>query len=482
MTTSVDNLKQREEGLGEGRELTEGIPQEGFSDPTGEYPKQDYFFSNSVNKAAKGEKINNLRMGGGDYGVDIDLPTQRASQFPHNQVQESQSGHVIEVDDTPGGERILIKHRTGAGLELRADGSVLFSTLNKKVEITGGDQTVIVEGEGNLIYKGNLNVRVTGDYNLQVDGNINVTTAGDKTEKVHGNHTKTVDKNQNYVVKGDRGAQVVGSNGETVLGNNNLLTKGFLNNYVEGDIEMTTGGKLITTALTEWVATAQVTNISGAHVSVMGLTGTIGGMMVDHFGKCYSGPPEGLGNGGTTFMGTLVGRAAEANVADYANSSAYAFDAGNHSAGTSYAPLPGIVKPPVFPFVPIPLTAPMPNAMVVMGHITSGNYAIRNVQVDTDISDPNSLKAKLLKTDDYSDLFNRDPNIHEVRSKLRDPANLKNTKFTGQLVAEGVLSSSYANTAPPAKGRTVGKNPALRYGLTPLGSNPSDNRSKRFIP
>ena len=85
MTTSVDNLKQRQAALGEGKELTEGIPQDGFSDPTGEYPKQDYFFSNSVNKAAKGEKINNLRMGGGDYGVSIDLPTQRASQFPHNQ-------------------------------------------------------------------------------------------------------------------------------------------------------------------------------------------------------------------------------------------------------------------------------------------------------------------------------------------------------------------------------------------------------------
>ena len=41
-------------------------------------------------------------------GIDLELPDQKPSVYPFNQVQETESGHVIEIDDTPGGERILI--------------------------------------------------------------------------------------------------------------------------------------------------------------------------------------------------------------------------------------------------------------------------------------------------------------------------------------------------------------------------------------
>ena len=66
--------------------------------------------------------------GGGDIGVSLNIEDQRPSEFPFNQVDETTSGHVVEYDDTPDGERILIKHRTGAGVEMRADGSVLVSS------------------------------------------------------------------------------------------------------------------------------------------------------------------------------------------------------------------------------------------------------------------------------------------------------------------------------------------------------------------
>ena len=117
-------------------------------------------------------------MNGGAEGVPLNIEDQRPSEFPFNQVDETTSGHVVEYDDTPGGERILIRHRTGAGVEMRADGSVLVSSTNNKIEVTGGDQTVIVEGAGNLVYKGNLNLVVTGDYNVDVGGNYNVNVAG----------------------------------------------------------------------------------------------------------------------------------------------------------------------------------------------------------------------------------------------------------------------------------------------------------------
>jgi len=486
MTTRVDNLEKREEKFGKARELTEGVSRDGFVDATGEYSKRDYFYGNSINKAAKGEQINSLFAGGGDYGVSTEFQDQKPSEYPHNKVSETTSGHIWEIDDTPGGERILLKHRSGAGIELRSDGSVLFSTVNKKVEVTGGDHTVIVEGEGNLVYKGNLNVRVTGDYNLSVDGNINIKTAGNKKEEINGNHIKTVDQNQNYVVKGSRNSQVVATNTDTILGDNNLLVKGEQKNLVEGpakffasDIKQTASG--------EWTVSASIANLTAIDISMVGLKGTIGGQLVDHYGKMFGGPPTGLGNGGTTFYGTLVGKAQEAITADFANMAGYARRARTARAergsadGATASGFRGYY-PTFQPFVPVPPTTVMPNAAIVLPWLTKSDYAIRGVKVDTTIDDPNSLLSKILKTDDYDNFFNRDPTIQEIRSKLRSKSAFENTKFTGNLVASGLLNSEFANIVPKKSGRAEKKTPSLRFGNTVIGNNPAETLSKRFKP
>ena len=40
MTTKKDNLENRLKQLGEGQEESIGVPEDGFQDPTGEYPKE----------------------------------------------------------------------------------------------------------------------------------------------------------------------------------------------------------------------------------------------------------------------------------------------------------------------------------------------------------------------------------------------------------------------------------------------------------
>jgi len=483
MTTILDNFRNRIKELGAGQENTEGVPREGFNEASGEFPRRDYFFGSSINKSARGETIESLFAGGGDYGVSVEFSDQKPSTFPYNQAQETTSGHAIHVDDTPGGERILIKHRTGAGLELRADGSVLFSSVNKKVSVTGGDDVVIVEGQADLVYKGNVNVKIAGDYNLEVEGNINVTTAGNKTEKIHRNHTKTVDENQNHVVKGSRSLRVVDVNTETMLSDRNVFVKGEQNNFVEGNVEFTSGDKLITTAVNEWVASSQITNMSGDTVSIIGVTGTIGGQLIDHYGKVFSGPPGGSGLGGTTHYGTFIGKATEAITSDFANKAGEASFAQSAPAEVGTATGASKVRnaktyPTEMPYVQIEPTADMPTTAIITPFLSSGNYGIRNVNVDPG----DELKLEILKTDDYDGLFNREPSIHEIRSKLRDPANLQNATLIGALIGEGRLSSKYADVRPPFIGRAYNKKPSLQFGRTLLGNNPAENRSKRFTP
>lgn len=479
MTNTVDDLKKRAVLLDEGLEASEGVPEDGMVDPTGEYPRRDYFFGPSINKAATGSKVNNLSLGGSEYGIDLELPDQKPSEYPFNQVQETESGHIIEIDDTPGGERVLIKHRTGAGMELRADGSVLISSLKQKVEVTAGDQTVIVEGEGNLIYKGDVTLRVSGDFNLDVGGNYNVKVAGDKEEEIKGRHSKVVNRDQNYTIRGSRSEQVIDMATSTVLGDANYIVKGNAKHFVEGDIELTSGNKLITTAVNEWVAASSTANITARHVSMIGHKGTIGGPMVDHYGKTYGGMPGGVTNV-AAFYGSLIGKATEAFHADYAMKSststfakgaAKATLAGSTGSVSLTLPTP---KPGIMPYTPIPPTAPIPMPPIVELLLSTSSYGVRAVAIDP------KLKDKILKNDDYKELFNFDPTIHEIRSKLRSLFNLNNGEFTSYLVSQGLLNKDFKKTIPKNIGRSASKEGTIKFGVEILGNNPADNRSKRF--
>lgn len=480
MTNFADGIRARKDKLGEGLEETEGVPQEGFDDPTGEYPSRDYHYASSINKSAKGETINELWVGGGDIDAEISLPTQKPSLYPYNQVQETPSGHVIEYDDTPGGERILLKHRTGAGVELRADGSVVISSRNQKVEVTGGDHTTIVEGEGKLIYKGNLTLDVAGDLNMNVGGNYNLNVAGDKKEEIKGRHTKTVNLDQNYTIRGSRGSQVVKDNTETILGNNNVIVGKDHTQIVQNDTEILSGNNLITTAVQEWVSSSSTASVAARHISMFGHKGTIGGSLVDFYGKSYGGLPGGVTNV-ATFYGSLVGRATEAIHADYAmkstlcdlaTQSVESLVTGKELGGITLKP--AVPKTPIMPYTTLAPSAPLPNPAVVEMHLTSSNYGIRNITIDSKLED------KILKSDDYDEVFNHDPSIDEIRSKLRDKQHYNNAKFTGYLVGQGKLNKDFKKNIPKNIGRSSSKKGTVRFGTTLIGNNPVDNRSKRF--
>lgn len=490
MTNFTDEYRSRvkPDNSGLAKEVTEGIPKEGFSDPTGQFPKREYFYDTSINKAATGEKVNRLSVGGGDVNVDLELTEQEPSIFPFNQIQETQSGHSFEMDDTPGGERVLIKHRTGAGIELRADGSVLISTRKQRVEVVGGDSKVIVEGEGDLVYKGNVNLRVDGDFNVSVGGNYNLDVAGDKKEEIKGRHTKTVNLDQNHTVRGNRGHQVVGQSVDTVLGERFIVTKGDLNLYTEASTELLTGANLTTTAVNEWVAAASTANITGRTVSMIGHKGTFGGPTHDYYGQTYGGLPGGVTNL-STFYGTFVGRATEAIHADYAIKSTYsdvakyaakasnalkAVTAQQGAAGKPFVPPVAVPKMGIMPYAPLPPTAPLPNPAIVELQLSTSKYGIRAVSVDSKLED------KIKRSDDYKELFSHDPTISEIRSKLRDPANLNNSEFTSYLVGEGKLSKTFKRNLPTNIGRSANKNGTIRVGMELIGNNPADNRSKRF--
>jgi hypothetical protein len=124
----------------------------------------------STNKLARGE--NTLTKSVSVSGAPGD---PYAAVYPNNKVTQTSSGHIIEIDDTDGAERIHIRHKSGAFVEFHPDGSVVIKTTN--VYIDAGT---------------NANVKAT---NVNVDGSTVNITGGTGDVIVSGislvNHTHT---------------------------------------------------------------------------------------------------------------------------------------------------------------------------------------------------------------------------------------------------------------------------------------------------
>lgn len=483
MTTKKDKISLREDKLGTGQELTVGVPENGMQNASGDLPKREYNYGPSLNKASLGTKVNRLAVGGGDVGVSLNLSPQRPSQHPFNDVNETPSGHVVEYDDTPGGERILIKHRKGAGVEMRADGSVIISAVNNKVEVTGGDQTVIVEGHGNLIYNGNLNLKVTGDYNVDVGGNYNVNVAGNKVEDIQENHRTTVTRNSIYTTKETRTTKTIGTHTDIMLSDNNQIVKGNQQNLVEGNIDIASEDKIFVSGKEQFAVTSKVSNITGAkQITIFGNKGVIGGKEVDYTGKSYygsKGEVEAASN--AIFYGTFKGvateairsvnadKAAFAEVSDLTHSQSYGEALTSGSTVGDTATLHSLSQEDISG-----QDAPITPDLVV-DHSINGSYAIRTVVIDAE----DKLKNSLSLQDKYSDFFYKTPTIAEIRSALKSES--VSNAIGNTLVSDNLLNPDYKSKTPPAIGRTAKKSASSRFGYQPIG-NALESRGKRFRP
>lgn len=103
------------------------------------------------------------------------------AQYPHNKVMTTTSGHVLEIDDTPGAERFHFYHKSGTYYEVapngqtiyRHQGNVYFLTNGNLQQITNGNAKHVVSGNYELIVGGNLTVKVSGSVNIQSGSSMN---------------------------------------------------------------------------------------------------------------------------------------------------------------------------------------------------------------------------------------------------------------------------------------------------------------------
>ena len=154
--------------------------------------------------------------------------------YPRNHVYESEGGHIREMDDTPGAERIHERHASGTGYEIHPNGSKVTRVKKDNYEIITNDEYCHIQGVSRHTIDKGVRIRVNAEgaagnnYNIEVGqgsnvnievngGNINLTTLGSGQEEA-GDININASRNLNVQVGGDMNVNVIGSSIENVGG------------------------------------------------------------------------------------------------------------------------------------------------------------------------------------------------------------------------------------------------------------------------
>ena len=230
-------------------------------------------------------------------GHESDESPYPSAKYPYNHVHESEAGHIHEIDDTPGGERLMQQHSSGTFTEIIPDGTKVVKVLGDNYEMIVGESNILVIGDANITYDNNVRQLVRGDYILEVEGDYSEKIHKNKRMKVGssgvGNLTEEVRGNYSYNI--DRGVEGrIGQAINTNIGGDEsrIHGGGFKMSSLEGitlnsafksillsaqeDIALETGiGSIdITATKTASIAGAANTNIGGLLVSIGDTTTT----------------------------------------------------------------------------------------------------------------------------------------------------------------------------------------------------------------
>jgi hypothetical protein len=147
--------------------------------------------------------------------------TKYGSVYPYNNVMETESGHIVEYDDTPGKERIQIAHRNGSFTEWYPDGDKVEKITKDKYTIVMKDDNVYIMGDCNITVQGNAEVYVQKNANVKIDGNVEVEVGGNYNEIVSGSYTLRSEGNMKIdapninLNSGTQGAARIGDTADT---------------------------------------------------------------------------------------------------------------------------------------------------------------------------------------------------------------------------------------------------------------------------
>jgi len=170
------------------------------------------------------------------------------AKYPYNHVYESESGHVIEVDDSPGAERLHWYHRSGSFKEIHPNGLEVNKSVNHQYNFvyldhfTGVGYNYNLEAGENVKMKSGLAsmIQAGTTINIQSGESLNISAGSDENRKVGGSANTSVGADAKTVVGGSKKTLIsaddtlfVKTHKSVVVGENlNTVAKGV---YTKGE-------------------------------------------------------------------------------------------------------------------------------------------------------------------------------------------------------------------------------------------------------
>ena len=147
-------------------------------------------------------------------------------EYPFNNVTQTESGHIFELDDTRDRERIKLMHRSGTFIEMNPDGSEVHKVFGDGYEITVKDKQVLVKGKCSVTIMGDSIVEIQGNKTEQINGDYNLLILGDFNQEVKGKTSITSQKQLDLVSNPTFGGRLNLNAGGTIHVNGDFSVDG----------------------------------------------------------------------------------------------------------------------------------------------------------------------------------------------------------------------------------------------------------------
>jgi hypothetical protein len=199
-------------------------------------------------------------------------------EFPWTKSEETDYGHVLEVDDSRDNPRLLWYHGDGTYEEYLSGGHRVCKVVGNNYEVTFGSNNILVRGNANFTVEGDCRHLVTGSYHVEV--------LGDYTEKIHGSKKVKITGNDLSEVNGYQAVMIGADKQLTVNGKIKDIAANGIRQTISGDYSITVGGlapafdlsvgTLPGLGLIQMKSTGQLDLIASLGAGIKGATTTLG--------------------------------------------------------------------------------------------------------------------------------------------------------------------------------------------------------------
>ena len=176
----------------------------------------------------------------GQPGLDSwDKSKKLYSTYPFNHVWYTEGGHAIEVDDTPGAERLHWYHKAGTFQEIQADGDRITKVFGDDYEIDLQNKKIYIKGNYDITVDGDMRELITGNKITEIGGEHLLTIGKNYVKKVQGGEFKEILSDKSTQINKNKSERVSENKTSTVVGNTTVSLSGTKTETVSGEEKKT---------------------------------------------------------------------------------------------------------------------------------------------------------------------------------------------------------------------------------------------------